>query len=152
MDYWKYGKKIIYSLALIIAGFALGMYCITGCSEKPSNSKDSIYVYKTEVQKHTDTLIKEKHGRTKYIERYHMVSGTMPKDTIYKMLLVADTVIKLDTKIIARQDTIIAYQGRIIEFQGDSIEVLNSDLKKEKKKVKIFKVTTVAALLLNLFH
>lgn len=145
-------KKLI---PWVLAGFFLFLFLvdfIPACSVKPDNSKDSVYVYKTRIEKHTDTLIQEKQGRTKYIERYHMVSDTMPKDTIYKMLLVADTIIKIDTKIIARQDTIIAYQGRIIEFQGDSIEELNSDLKKEKKKVKKYKATTVAALLLNLFH
>lgn len=144
-------KKII---PWILAGFFLFLFLvdlIPSCSVKPDNSKDSVYVYKTRIEKQIDTVEKLKtlRGKIEYRTKFDTLATV---DTVLIELLKADTIIKIDTKIIARQDTIIAYQGRIIEFQGDSIEVLNSDLKKEKKKVKIFKVTTVAVLLLNLIH
>lgn len=138
-------------MALIIAGFALGMYCITGCSEKPNYSKDSVYVYKTEIKKQTDTVEKLKvlRGKIEYRTKFDTLATI---DTVLIELLKADTIIKLDTKIIARQDTIIAYQGRIIEFQGDSIEVLNNNLKKEKKKVKIWKGIAAIFAILHFVH
>jgi hypothetical protein len=114
-------------------------------------TKDTVYVVRQKIKTQTDTVTKYKtlKGKIEYRTNFDTLATI---DTVLIELLKADTIIKYSDRIIKGQDTIIAYQSRIIEFQGDSIEVLNDDLKKEKKKVKIFKVTTIAALLLNLVH
>ncbi len=145
-------KKLIQPLIIAILLFLVGISWIPQCSEiKQGQTRDSIFVYKKEIKTITDTVTKLKiqKGKIEYRTKFDTLATI---DTVLIELLKADTIIKLDNRIIAGQDTIIAYQGRIIEFQGDSIKELNDDLKKEKRKVKIFKVATVAALLLNLFH
>lgn len=145
-------NKILLYYSIAVTGLLI-CFVISTCERGPivPNGRDSVYIFKTIIEKHTDTVerLKTIRGKIEYRTKFDTLATI---DTVLVELLKADTIIKIDKRIILMQDTIVHEQARIIEIQGDSINTLNDELKKEKRKVRFFKATTVIALLLHLIH
>ena len=104
--------------------------------------KDSIIVREKEV-------VKWKAQKDKII--YRTLFDTLATiDTVIVELIKCDSIVNIDSLIIANQDTIIQQQTEMIGLEEAEIDNLNKDLKKEKRKLLISKVIAVVGLLLTL--
>ncbi len=104
--------------------------------------RDSIIVREKEVIKW-----KEKKGRIIYKTKFDTLATF---DTVYIELIKCDSIVEIDNRIIANQDTIIQQQTEMIGLEEAEIDSLNKDLKKEKRKLLISKIIAGVGLLLTL--
>ncbi len=133
---------------MVIAFIVLLFY---KCEDKPLKPA----ITKMDSIKHTiDTLkvdvIKWKESKSKIVYRTKF-EPTVTIDTVLVNLKKCDTIVKIDSVIIHRQDTIIVHQDTIIVQQEELIEDLNKDIKKQKRKLLFTKILAGAIIVLTIF-
>lgn len=138
-------------IGILIAAL-LAVLCLHTCSGpevKTVYNKDTVYSLTKRVEYREKEVVKWKQAKDKIV--YRVPDTIETKEVIYKELLKADTIIKIDNQIIASQDSIIFDQKQIIHIQ----EIQNKDLVKENKKLKrkavATKIIAGAAIVLVIF-
>lgn len=137
-------------LAGMVVSF-IAILFLNKCENKPiSNSaflnvdsaKQKIGTIKVEV-------VKLKEGKTKII--YRTKFDTLATiDTVYAELQKCDTIVKIDSIIIQKQDTIIFKQEELIDTIEKNNDSLKKDLKKQKRKLVFTKILAGAIIILTI--
>lgn len=144
-------KAIPYLIIVILVGWIV--YDFDGCrqSGNPEQLKDTVYVLKKRIETRIDTVTKWKSAKGKIV--YRTQFDTLATiDTVLIELYKADTIIKIDNRIIQAQDSIITDQSLIIGSLECEVEGQKQQVKKEKKKVLLWKGIAVLGFALNLLH
>jgi hypothetical protein len=157
-------KPIYYILTGFIIGvlFSYGVYNYfeTPCSENQADHQ-KVKDIKTKIEgkaKEVDSL-KEVKKKIKYTTNFpelkpDSISTIKDCDSIapiiYYNLIKCDSVVKIDSNIIASQDTIIVKQKELIELSEAEKEALKKDLKREKRKTLFTKVVAGVAIVVTI--
>lgn len=119
-----------------------------GCEKKPEIiiKIDTIEVIKHKVDTLEKQVIKWKEQKTKIVYKtYFDTLATI--DTVFIELIKCDSIIKIDSVIIAKQDTIIQDQALIIAGFEAEKEEYEHEIKKGKRKLLLTKVLVGAVIL-----
>lgn len=143
-------KILSYILVFLLGG--LVSYCGTEHFHKPEIIEVEKEVIKEKIIEKEKEVVKWKEKKAKIV--YTTIFDTLvTKETIYAELQKCDTIVKIDSVIIASQDTIILDQKQVISIiESDNLE-LKKQVKKEKRKNLFTKIgagiVIVAILLLK---
>jgi hypothetical protein len=104
--------------------------------------KEKIIIQEKEV-------IKWKEAKSKIV--YRTKFDTLATiDTVYAELKKCDTIVKVDSIIIAKQDTIIVGQKELIQNCENQLKSLNSKINKEKRKTLLTKIGAGIAIIITI--
>lgn len=138
-------KGTLYITGLLLF-FILG-FAASECSHKPVPEIQEVEkeVIKEKIVEKEKEVIKWKQAKEKitYITHFDTI---VTKEVIYGELIKCDSVVKLDSVIIASQDTIIADQKQVITIVESDNSALKKDLKKQKRKNTITKIVAVVVI------
>jgi hypothetical protein len=110
--------------------------------QKETIIKDSIIYKEKEVIKW-----KKAKSEIHYVTEFDTLATI---DTVLVELIKCDSVVKIDSNIIASQDTIIVKQKELIELSEAEKEALKKDLKREKRKTLFTKVVAGVAIVVTI--
>jgi hypothetical protein len=136
MNVWE--KRFYITLFFLVIAFVMW-----DISEKLSkkdtvieDKSDSI-ITKIEYKEKEVIKWKEQKESIKYITKFDTL---VTVKIVYKELMKCDSVVKIDSAIIAGQDTIIGDQKELIALSEAEKERLKKEVKREKRKVLITKI------------
>lgn len=142
-------KNLLYILCLMLF-FALGCIAIE-CTHKPitaAQDEPKEIIKEKIVEKEKEVIKwKEKKGKIIYRTKFDTLATI---DTLYIELIKCDSIVKIDSIIIADQDTIIKDQKQVINIVEKSNESLKKDLKKEKRKSLLTKIGAGVAIIITI--
>jgi hypothetical protein len=105
--------------------------------DKPIIDKSDSIVTKIEYKEKEVIKWKEQKERIKYITKFDTL---VTVEIVYKELIKCDSIVKIDSAIIAGQDTIIVDQKELIALSEAEKEKLTKEVKKQKRKTLITKI------------
>lgn len=122
---------------------------INKCEHKDNFPPQRIEVIKKQVDTLKVEVVKLKDAKTKII--YKTKFDTLATiDTVLVELKKCDTIVKIDSVIIQKQDTIIKGQETIISDLDSHNQVLEADIKKQKRKLIFTKILAGAVIVLTI--
>lgn len=127
----------------IIATLALLAFMLWRWTEPKTDPQKQVVIEEKIVEKEKEVVKWKKQKETiKYVTKFDTIVN---KEIIYKELLKCDSIVKIDSAIIAGQDTIISDQKELIAIS-------EKEIKKQKRKLLFTKigagVVIVATILL----
>jgi hypothetical protein len=138
-------KSTLYISGLMLF-FILGC-AVTECMHKPVPEVVHVEkgVIKEKIVEKEKEVVKWKQAKEKitYITHFDTV---VTKEFVIGELIKCDSIVKIDSVIIASQDTIIADQKQVIVIVESDNSKLKRDLKKQKRKNTITKIVAVVVI------
>jgi hypothetical protein len=146
------------NLVIVVLVALLAVLSLFKCEQEPRRPEVRYEVIHDTIQVITERIVEKKKAVAKLkqsksdLPTYTVTfDSTATRDTIYVELVKCDSIVQVDSIIIASQDIIIEDQSKVIELQDTLIQAVQSDLKAEKKanrrlKKKLF-FTKVGAVL-----
>lgn len=124
---------------------------LNGCEDKKNikpQKKDSIEIIKQRIDTVKVEVIKLKDAKTKFI--YRTKFDTLATiDTVLIELKKCDTIVKIDSVIIQKQDTIIKEEEIIGDLDLEN-QYLTKEVKKAKRKLIFTKILAGIAIVLTI--
>ena len=140
-------------LGMLVATIAL--LFLNKCEKQDIKKTENLDIKKVDsIKQKIDTVkvevVKLKEAKTKII--YRTKFDTLATiDTVYAELQKCDTIVKIDSIIIQKQDTIIFKQEELIDAIEKNNDSLKKDIKKQKRKLLFTKILAGAIIVITIF-
>lgn len=145
------------NIIIVILTLCVIILCFNKCGnypEIPDNSVKPIKIYKVKKDSIRDRIVYKDRWRVKYVEKYryfkHKVDSVPCPEALNEVLILTDSIIKVDSSLICSLKSELLIDGLIISNQDslitqDSVKIagLEKSIKKHKRQKNFI---TLAAL------
>lgn len=145
-------KNYIIGALVIIAIILLWM---RACTPVPVSTKaqaihDTITVVKERIRVETKEVVKWKQAKANihYVTKFDTLATV---DTVIVELVKCDSIVKIDSVIIAKQDTIIVQKDQLLTVKDQEIKEVKKVGRKAKRKAFFKGIATGAAVAISVF-